>query len=158
MFPMWSFLARSSSVASTGSPSDGKRCGAAKSWPRRVMVTRMTSNTQPKSSLLGFWSVLGWVLILTMVILAIVRFAKGLGAVTNLSDRFPWGIWIGFDVLCGVGLAAGGFAITASVHLFHLKDFQPIVRPTVLTAFLGYLLVIVALLFDLGKPWNVWRP
>ena len=61
-------------------------------------------------------------------------------------------------MLCGVGLAAGGFAVTASVHIFHLEDFKPIVRPTVLTAFLGYLLVIVALMFDLGKPWNIWHP
>jgi c(7)-type cytochrome triheme protein len=81
-----------------------------------------------------------------------------LGASTNLSDAFPWGIWIGFDVLVGVGLAAGGFTITAVVHLFGLKRFKPIVRPTILTAFLGYLLVIVGLLFDLGRPYRIWHP
>ena len=87
-----------------------------------------------------------------------VRFSRGLGASTNLSDQFPWGLWIGFDVLCGVGLAAGGFAITATVVIFKLERFRPILRPTVLTAFLGYLLVIVALLFDLGRPYRVWHP
>ena len=90
--------------------------------------------------------------------IAFLRFTRGLGSVTNLSDSFPWGLWIGFDVLCGVGLAAGGFAVTATVHILHLKDFKPIVRPTVLTAFLGYGLVCVALFFDLGKPWNIWHP
>lgn len=107
---------------------------------------------------LGFWSVIGGALVLALGAIAVVRFTKGLGAVTNLSDQFPWGLWVGFDVLCGVGLAAGGFAITATVHILHLDDFKPIVRPTVLTAFLGYLLVIFGLLFDLGKPWNIWHP
>jgi len=107
---------------------------------------------------LGFWTVVSALLVATTAAIAYVRFTRGLGAVTHLSDSFPWGLWIGFDVLCGVGLAAGGFAVTATVHLFHLEDFKPIVRPTVLTAFLGYLLVIVALMFDLGKPWNIWHP
>jgi len=87
-----------------------------------------------------------------------VRFTRGLGAVTNLSDTYPWGLWIGFDVLCGVGLAAGGFTITAIVYLFHLERFRPIVRPAILTAFLGYLLVVAGLLVDLGRPWNLWHP
>lgn len=86
-----------------------------------------------------------------------VRFAQGLGAATNLSDQFPWGLWIGFDILCGVGLAAGGFTLCAIVYIFNLKDFKPIVRPAVLTAFLGYLLVIFALLFDLGRPFRIWH-
>jgi Ni/Fe-hydrogenase subunit HybB-like protein len=61
-------------------------------------------------------------------------------------------------VLCGVGLAAGGFVLTAVVYLFNARRFQPIVRPAILTAFLGYLLVMVALLYDLGRPWNIWHP
>jgi len=80
-----------------------------------------------------------------------------LGASTNLSDQFPWGLWIGFDILCGVGLAAGGFTIAAIIYVFHIKRFYPILRPTILTAFLGYLLVIFALLFDLGQPWRIWH-
>jgi Ni/Fe-hydrogenase subunit HybB-like protein len=86
-----------------------------------------------------------------------VRFTQGLGAATNLSDRHPWGVWIGFDVLCGVGLAAGGFTITTAVHILHLERLRPLVRPSVLTAFIGYLLVLCALLFDLGRPWSAWR-
>jgi Ni/Fe-hydrogenase subunit HybB-like protein len=107
---------------------------------------------------LGFWSISAGILILVLAGIAYIRYTQGLGAVTHLSDTFPWGLWIGFDLLCGVGLAAGGFAVTATVHILHLKDFKPIVRPTVLTAFLGYLLVIAALLIDLGRPWNIWHP
>lgn len=87
-----------------------------------------------------------------------VRFYYGLGASTNLSDQFPWGIWIGFDLLCGVGLAAGGFTLAAIVHIFNLKTFEPVVRPAILTAFLGYMLVVVALMFDLGRPYRIWHP
>jgi c(7)-type cytochrome triheme protein len=88
----------------------------------------------------------------------VVRFTQGLGAATHLSDAFPWGIWIGFDVLVGVGLAAGGFVIAATVHVFRLEKYEPIARPTILTAFLGYSLVIVALMFDLGRPYRIWHP
>jgi Ni/Fe-hydrogenase subunit HybB-like protein len=89
---------------------------------------------------------------------AFIRFYYGLGASTNLSDQFPWGIWIGFDLLCGVGLAAGGFTLAAIVHIFNIKSFHAVVRPAILTAFLGYLLVVVALLFDLGRPYRIWHP
>jgi Ni/Fe-hydrogenase subunit HybB-like protein len=106
----------------------------------------------------GFWGGVLYLLLALGAAVVAVRFTRGLGAVTNLSDRFPWGLWVGFDVLCGVGLAAGGFAITTAVYVFNLKRYKPIVRPTVLTAFLGYLLVVTALLFDLGRPWNIWHP
>lgn len=87
-----------------------------------------------------------------------IRAYYGLGAATNLTDQFPWGIWIGFDILCGVGLAAGGFTLVAVVHIFNIERYKPILRPAVLTAFLGYMLVVLALLFDLGRPDRVWHP
>ena len=105
-----------------------------------------------------FWRSLLGLLVALGAGIAWLRFTRGLGAVTHLSDAYPWGLWIGFDVLCGVGLAAGGFTITTVVYIFNVKRFKPIVRPTILTAFLGYLLVVTALLFDLGRPWNLWRP
>ncbi|MCF7810326.1 Ni/Fe-hydrogenase cytochrome b subunit [bacterium] len=85
------------------------------------------------------------------------RYIFGLGPATNLTDATPWGLWIGFDVMSGVALAAGGFVITASVYIFKLDKFHEITRPAVLTAFLGYIAVAVGLLFDLGLPWNIWH-
>jgi Ni/Fe-hydrogenase subunit HybB-like protein len=105
-----------------------------------------------------FWKAVFLVIMAAGVYCTYVRFFKGLGASTNLTDQFPWGLWIGFDVMCGVMLAAGGFTLTAAVHLFNIKRFHPIVRPTILTAFLGYLLVCAALMYDLGLPWNIWHP
>lgn len=89
---------------------------------------------------------------------AVARLLYGLGATTNLSDGVPWGLWVGFDVMGGVALAAGGFVITATVYIFKKEEFHSIVRPAVLTAFLGYIAVIVGLMFDLGLPWHIWRP
>jgi Ni/Fe-hydrogenase subunit HybB-like protein len=107
---------------------------------------------------LTFWRLLLIPLLIAAAYATFLRFFHGLGASTNLTDSFPWGIWIGFDVMCGVMLAAGGFTLTASVYLFNLKKFKPIVRPTVLTAFLGYLLVVVGLLFDIGRSYRLWHP
>jgi Ni/Fe-hydrogenase subunit HybB-like protein len=116
-------------------------------------MTRANERFRP-----GFWTWLFGFILAAASVVTVLRYWKGLGAVTNLSDRFPWGLWVGFDVLCGVALAAGGFTITTAVYVFNLKRFQPIVRPTILTAFLGYILVAVGLMYDLGKPWNIWHP
>jgi Ni/Fe-hydrogenase subunit HybB-like protein len=105
-----------------------------------------------------FWRLVFLAIMAAGFYATVVRFVQGLGASTNLSDQFPWGIWIGFDVLCGVMLAAGGFTLTAAVHIFNIKRLHAIVRPTILTAFLGYVLVCVALMFDLGRPYRIWHP
>lgn len=104
-----------------------------------------------------FWRVVFILILIAGLHATFLRFAKGLGASTALSDQFPWGLWIGFDILCGVSLAAGGFTLSAVVYVFHNQRFKPIVRPAILTAFLGYLLVITALLFDLGRPYRIWH-
>jgi len=105
-----------------------------------------------------FWKTIMVVVFVAGAYATFLRFTRGLGATTNLSDQFPWGLWIGFDVLCGVMMAAGGFALTATVYIFNLERFRPIIRPAVLTAFLGYCLVVVALLYDLGRPYRIWHP
>ena len=104
-----------------------------------------------------FWSLAAAFILSAGAFVTIQRFGWGLGAATNLSDTAPWGLWIGFDVVTGVGLAAGGFTIAGIVYIFNLKRFKPIARPAILTAFLGYVLVIVGLLFDLGRPWVIWH-
>src|SRR5690349_19936224 len=105
-----------------------------------------------------FWKLVFLALMAAGFYATVVRFTQGLGRSTNLSDQFPWGIWVSFDVLCGVMLAAGGFTLTAAVHIFNIKRLHAIVRPTILTAFLGYVLVCIALMFDLGRPYRIWHP
>jgi Ni/Fe-hydrogenase subunit HybB-like protein len=89
---------------------------------------------------------------------AIYRFGVGLGASTNLTDDMPWGLWVAVDVLTGVALAAGGFSITAAVYIFNMKKYKSIARPAILTAFVGYAIVLVGLSIDVGKPISAWRP
>jgi Ni/Fe-hydrogenase subunit HybB-like protein len=91
-------------------------------------------------------------------VLTILRFTGGLAAVTNLSDYNPWGIWIGFDLLVGVALAAGGFVTSAAVYIFGMKKYHAAVRPAILTGFLGYALVVLALHYDVGRPWRLPYP
>lgn len=86
------------------------------------------------------------------IVAAIQRYSQGLGSTTNLTDDTSWGLWIGFDVMGGVALAAGGFTMAAIVYIFRVKRFYPLVRPAILTAFVGYILAAGSILFDLGRP------
>ncbi|MBN1608347.1 MAG: Ni/Fe-hydrogenase cytochrome b subunit [Polyangiaceae bacterium] len=99
-----------------------------------------------------------WFVVGVWLVVTAVRFLRGLGATTGLTDATPWGLWIAFDVMAGVALAAGGFVLAATVYVFRLERFRPFARPAVLTAFLGYAAVAFGLLYDLGLPWNIWHP
>ncbi len=107
---------------------------------------------------LTFWRVVFLAMLGAGVYSLAMRFLYGLGATIGMNDAYPWGLWIGFDVLCGVGLSAGAFAIAAMVYVFRLEKYRSILRATVLTAFLGYLMVIASLLCDLGLPYRIWHP
>lgn len=109
----------------------------------------------------SFWTPINIItaIILTMgLVLTFIRFTQGIGAVSNLNNNYPWGIWIGFDLLCGVALAAGGYVTSAACYLFGLKRFHSAVRPAITTAFLGYFFVVVALNYDLGHPLRLPYP
>jgi len=105
----------------------------------------------------GFWKTILWVVLLLGGYALLLRFTRGLGASTNLSDEFPWGLWVGFK-LFSVALAGGGFTLAAVVHIFNLKRYRPVLRPMILTAFLGYSMFICSLIIDLGRPYRVWHP
>ena len=98
---------------------------------------------------------------IAMVILAyaipvmIYRLFFGLGPATNLSDNYPWGLWIGFDILVGIALAAPGLTIGTAVHLFGMKQYHHFVRPAILSSLVGYIFAVFALLFDLGRYYRM---
>ena len=97
-------------------------------------------------------NVITYIILAVGLVVTVMRFTLGIGAVSNLDDNYPWGIWIGFDLLCGVALAAGGYFTTVACYVLGLKRFHSAVRPAVTTAFLGYFFVVVALHYDLGHP------
>jgi len=104
------------------------------------------------------FNVVAGIIVVVGLIITVIRFTQGLRATTNLSDYNPWGIWIGFDLLVGVALAAGGYVTSAACYIFGLKRFHSAVRPAILTGFLGYALVVLALHYDVGRPWRLPYP
>ncbi len=102
--------------------------------------------------------VAAYVLLGVGAVAAAARLVLGLGATTNLSDGYPWGLWITFDVIVGVALAAGGFSLSAAVYVFDLKHLAPLLRPAKLSAFVGYLMAVAGIVLDVGLPWRIWHP
>lgn len=98
------------------------------------------------------------VILVIGLLLTVLRFTGGLAAVTNLDNNYPWGLWIGFDLMAGVALAAGGYTTSAACYIFGMKRFHSAVRPAILTGFLGYALVVLSLNYDVGRPWRLPYP
>jgi len=108
-----------------------------------------------------FWTPGVLVLLAVMAagaVAAVARFTGGIGYVSNLSTARPWGLWIGVDVASGVALAAGGFTTAFLAHIAGRRTFEPVVRPALLTAMLGYTFVVLGLLVDIGRSWAIWKP
>ena len=118
----------------------------------------LRSELKPKAKLLTPFNMISFPIVLLGLGLIIIRFWKGLGAITNLTQEVPWGLWIGFDVVTGVAFAGGAYVVTFMVYILNMKEYRPIVRVTVLNGFLAYAFYTGALLLDLGKPWNVVNP
>ncbi len=124
-------------------------------------VTVDTVDTIPEPLKTGWFTpfnIISGIILAGGAIILGIRFTQGLAATTNLSNTYPWGLWIGFDVMSGVALAAGGFVTSTAVYLFGMKEYKPVVRAALLTGFLGYLLVVLGLLADLGRPWRLPYP
>jgi Ni/Fe-hydrogenase subunit HybB-like protein len=113
---------------------------------------------KPKGKLLTPFNIISAPIILLGLFLIILRFATGLGATTNLSQEFPWGIWIGLDVVTGVAFAAGAYIVTFLVYVLRMEKYHSIVRATVLNGFLAYIFYAGALTLDLGRPWKIINP
>jgi Ni/Fe-hydrogenase subunit HybB-like protein len=118
----------------------------------------LRSELHPKGPVLTPFNVVTSAIFAASAVILAFRFVKGLGAITNLSQEFPWGLWIGFDVVTGVAFAGGAYCITFLVYILHVEKYHPILRVTVLNGFLAYLFYTGALLLDLGRPWHVINP
>jgi Ni/Fe-hydrogenase subunit HybB-like protein len=132
---------------STSADNDGRPIG-------KFLVAQL----RPRGRVLTVFNMISVPIMTLGIALIVIRFVKGIGAVTNLSQEVPWGLWIGFDVVTGVAFAGGAYVVTFLVYILNMEKYRPIVRVTVLNGFLAYVFYAGALLLDLGKPWNVVNP
>jgi Ni/Fe-hydrogenase subunit HybB-like protein len=86
-----------------------------------------------------------------------VRYVKGIGAVSNMSDGYPWGIWITYDVATGTAIACGGYAVAILVYIRNRMQYHPLIRSAILTSMFGYGLAGFSVMVDLGRPWNAYN-
>ncbi|MCH7226044.1 Ni/Fe-hydrogenase cytochrome b subunit [Haloferula sp. A504] len=89
--------------------------------------------------------------------LIVVRFVKGIGAVSNMNDGYPWGIWIAYDVATGTAIACGGYAVAILVYIRNHMRYHPLMRSCILTSLFGYGLAGFSVMVDLGRPWNAYN-
>lgn len=128
-----------------------------KSFKDFIAFIRKEMKPQGKTPFTLF-NVISVPVILLGAVLIVYRFITGLASITNLSQEFPWGIWIGFDVMTGVAFAGGAYVLCFIVYVLRVEKYHPIVRATVLNGFLAYVFYAGALLLDLGRPWNIINP
>jgi Ni/Fe-hydrogenase subunit HybB-like protein len=126
-------------------------------WFNDKVLMGMTGRDYVRS-LFTPWDAISALILAIGIPVVVYRFTYGLAAATNLTQQTPWGIWIGIDMLSGIALAAGGFTIAGTVYLLGIEKYHPIVRPAILTGFLGYLFAVIGLLCDLGSPWRLPVP
>ncbi len=124
----------------------------------RRVLRFVLGELKPKGKLLTLFNVISIPIMILGAVLLVIRFTQGLGSITNLSQDFPWGLWIGFDVVTGVAFAGGAYVLTFMVYILRSEKYHPIVRVTILNGLLAYIFYAGALLLDLGRPWNVINP
>jgi Ni/Fe-hydrogenase subunit HybB-like protein len=124
------------------------------SWFREKILLGKSNRDYISSSATPGNFIAGLVIIYAVIVM-IYRLFFGLGPATNLSDNYPWGFWIGFDILIGIALAAPGLTLGTAVHLFGMKEYRHFVRPAILSSLLGYIFAVFALLFDLGRYYRI---
>jgi len=125
---------------------------------RKSRMKFLLGELKPKGKMFTWFNVISIPIMLLGLVLIVIRFWKGIGSITNLTQEVPWGLWIGFDVVTGVAFAGGAYVITFMVYILNMKSYHSIVRVTVLNGFLAYVFYAGALLLDLGRPWNVINP
>ena len=85
-----------------------------------------------------------------------VRFVKGIGAVSNLSDGYPWGIWVAYDVAIGTAIACGGYAVAVLIYLRNHWRYHPLIKSAILISLFGSCLAASSVIVDIGRPWNAY--
>ena len=124
----------------------------------RRFLSFFLQELKPRGKWLTPFNVISIAIIIVGFIILYIRFTQGLGTVTNLNQQFPWGLWIGFDVITGVAFAGGSYVICFVVYVMRIEKYHSIVRVTILNGLLAYIFYAGALVLDLGRPWHIVNP
>lgn len=134
-----------------------KKINTIQSWMKEKMFLGLTFKEYTKKIISPF-NVIAGIIILFGLYFIVLRFIKGLGAVTSASDLQPWGLILSLGLFCIVPLSASGYVLGSAVYLFGLKEYHSVVKNAILIGFLGYFFAVVFLLIDLGRPWRIVFP
>ncbi len=93
-------------------------------------------------------------LIILAVLIVMYRYWMGMGYITNMSDGYPWGTWKSVNVSLGAAFACGGYVLAILVYIFNKYKYHHMVRSGVLVSMFGYSLAGLAVMIDIGRPWN----
>ncbi|MDR0454332.1 MAG: Ni/Fe-hydrogenase cytochrome b subunit [Deferribacteraceae bacterium] len=84
------------------------------------------------------------------------RYIFGIGPISNLSDGYPWGVWLAYDVSLGTAFACGGYALAFLCYIFNGWKYHPMIRSAVVASMFGYALAGFSVLVDIGRYWNAY--
>ena len=115
-------------------------------------------HTSIKHKLLTPWSLFLVLVIAVGAVALVLRMTQGLGATTNLTDTWAWGLWKGFNVLVLIAFGAGGFTSAALIYLFGGEKYHAWALPTALWGLLCYSFAGASLMVDIGIPWRIINP
>ena len=121
--------------------------------------TFLKGELKPRGNIATPFNIISLPIMLLGYIFIVYRLATGLGRpITNLNQEYPWGLWIGFDVVTGVAFAGGAYVLCFIVYILNAEKYHPIIRATVLNGFLAYLFYAGAIVLDIGRWWNIYNP
>ena len=118
----------------------------------------LAGEMKPRGKWFTPFNIISVPVILLGLALIVIRFWKGLGEVSNVTQEVPWGLWKGFNVVTGVAFAGGAYVLTFMVYILNMRKYHSIIRVTVLNGFLAYAFYAGALVLDLGRPWHIFNP
>jgi Ni/Fe-hydrogenase subunit HybB-like protein len=121
-------------------------------------IAFIIAELKPRGKIFTPFNIISAPILALGIILIIYRLINGLGSVVAEAPGFPWGIWIGFNVMVGVAFAGGAYVLTFVVYILRSEKYHPIIRATILNGFLAYVFYAGAILLDLGRWWNIVNP
>lgn len=99
--------------------------------------------------------VLPWLLIIMWGLISfLLCLIKGLNQ-TNMSDIFPFALWIVFD-LAVITLGAGAFFTGFLAYIIGRKELEDIIKAAVIIGFICYSGAQITLAIDIGQPARFW--